>query len=210
MGFSYFCSAEFIRCPSTLGTPEGQLEQASAPGTVRRALRGPCIVCWQDGINPYIISVLLSSGTAAGQAAGLLPRGRLLPISVVNTYERSYEGEGLAIGGQYGWVDNATRWHKECETYQRQPKQGGDDCYQQLHPRAVVSFHRRLKLEQNEHVFFKKNKIKQNFSKLFLVLATIWNARSASGTAAGYWNAPWRYWNAALRLLVYVCAMVTR
>ena len=61
---------------------------------------------------------------------------------VVNTYERSYESEGLAIGGQYGWVDDATRWHKECETYQRQPKQGGDDGYHQLHPRAVVSFHR--------------------------------------------------------------------
>ena len=67
---------------------------------------------------------------------------------IVNTYERSYEGEGLAIGGQYGWVDDATRWQEECETYQRQPKQGGDDGYHQLHPRAVVSFHRRLKLEQ--------------------------------------------------------------
>ena len=76
-------------------------------------------------------------------------------VVIVNTYERSYEGEGLAIGGQNGWVDDTTRWHKECETYQRQPKQGGDNCYQQLHPRAVVSFHRRLSLEQNEHVGFK-------------------------------------------------------
>ena len=67
-------------------------------------------------------------------------------VVVVNTYERSYEGEGLAIGGQYGWVDDATRWHKECETYQRQPKQGGDDGYHQLHPRAVVSFHRRTRI----------------------------------------------------------------
>ena len=76
-------------------------------------------------------------------------------VVIVNTYERSYEGEGLAIGGQYGWVDDTTRWQEECETYQRQPKQGGDNCYQQLHPRAVVSFHRRLSLEQNEHVGFK-------------------------------------------------------
>ena len=107
------------------------------------------------------------SGMAAGQAAGLLPRGRLLPIFIVNTYERSYESEGLAIGGQYGWVDDATRWHKECETYQRQPKQGGNDCYHQLHPRAVVSFHRRLNLEQRP-----------------------WNARSASGTPSGLLEQP--------------------
>ena len=131
-------------------TPEAQLELASAPGTARKALRGSgtpaelfCIVCWQDGINPYIISVLLSAiGTPAGQAAGLLPRGRLLPVMVVNTYERSYEGEGLAIGGQYGWVDDTTRWQEECDAHQRQPKQSGDDGYHQLHPRAVVSFHR--------------------------------------------------------------------
>ena len=54
------------------------------------------------------------------------------------------------------------------------------------------------------------NKIIKILQNYFFVLATIWNARSASGTAAGYWSAPWRYWNAALRLLVYVCAMVTR
>ena len=82
------------------------------------------------------------------RAVGLLVRWLAFPIVIVNTYERSYESEGLAIGGQYGWVDNATRWQEECETYQRQPKQGGDDGYHQLHPRAVVSFHRRLKLEQ--------------------------------------------------------------
>ena len=93
----------------------------------------------------------------------------ILTIMVVNTYERSYEGEGLAIGGQNGGVDDTSWWHKECETYQRQPKQGGDNCYQQLHPRAVVSFHRRLILEQNEHVVFLKNKISQNFPKFLVV-----------------------------------------
>ena len=67
-------------------------------------------------------------------------------VVVVNTYERSYESEGLAIGGQYGWVDDTTRRHKECETYQRQPKQGGNDGYHQLHPGAVVSFHRRTRI----------------------------------------------------------------
>ena len=75
-------------------------------------------------------------------SAGLLVRWLSFPIVIVNTYERSYESEGLAIGGQYGWVDDATRWQEECETYQRQPKQGGDDGYHQLHSRAVVSFHR--------------------------------------------------------------------
>ena len=40
---------------------------------------GPCIVCWQDGINPYIISVLIRSApwnaqSAAGTASGLLER----------------------------------------------------------------------------------------------------------------------------------------
>ena len=69
--------------------PEGPLEPS---GTI-----------W-NGLRPL--------GTPAGQAAGLLPRGRLLPISIVNAYERSYEGEGLAIGGQYGWVDDTTRWIK--------------------------------------------------------------------------------------------------
>ena len=67
-----FYSAEFIRWPSTLGTREAQLEQASASGGARRPARlscGPCIVCWQDGINPYIISVLLSSGTPSGLLA---------------------------------------------------------------------------------------------------------------------------------------------
>ena len=76
----------------------------------------------------------------------LLAKSIPTTIVIVNTYERSYEGEGLAIGGQYGWVDDATRWQEECETYQRQPKQGGDDGYHQLHPRAVVSFHRRTRI----------------------------------------------------------------
>ena len=79
----------------------------------------------------------------------------ILPVMVVDTYERSYEGEGLAIGGQNGRVNLASWRQEERDTHQRQPKQGGDDCYQQLHPRAVVSFHRRLSLEQNEHVGFK-------------------------------------------------------
>ena len=77
-------------------------------------------------------------------------------VVIVNTYERSYEGEGLAIGGQNGRVDDASWRQEERDTHQRQPKQGGDDCYQQLHPRAVVCFHRRLILEQNEHVVFLK------------------------------------------------------
>ena len=38
-------------------------------GTPARLSCGPCIVCWQDGINPYIISVLLSSGTPSGLLA---------------------------------------------------------------------------------------------------------------------------------------------
>ena len=75
-------------------------------------------------------------------------------VVIVNTYERSYEGEGLAIGGQNGRVNLASWRQEERDTHQRQPKQGGDDCYQQLHPRAVVSFHRRLKLEQNRQVGF--------------------------------------------------------
>ena len=79
----------------------------------------------------------------------------ILTIMIVNTYERSYEGKGLAIGGQNGRVDDASWRHEERDAHQRQPKQVGDDCYQQLHPRAVVSFHRRLSLEQNEHVGFK-------------------------------------------------------
>ena len=84
---------------------------------------------------------------------------------VVNTYERSYEGEGLAIGGQNGWVNLASRRQEERDTHQRQPKQGSDDCYQQLHPRAVVSFHRRLSLEQNFSKFYKiisRYRIKKN------------------------------------------------
>ena len=38
MGFSFFYSAEFIRWPSTFGTPEGQLEQPQALGTRALAL----------------------------------------------------------------------------------------------------------------------------------------------------------------------------
>ena len=86
----------------------------------------------------------------------------ILTIVIIDTYERSYEGEGLAIGGQNGRVNLASWRQEERDAHQRQPKQGGDDCYQQLHPRAVVSFHRRLSLEQNRQVVFKKNKIKQN------------------------------------------------
>ena len=40
MGFSYLSAAEFIRWPSTLGTPEGQLEQPQATGTEPQALLG--------------------------------------------------------------------------------------------------------------------------------------------------------------------------
>ena len=40
MGLSYFYSAEFIRWPSALGTPEGQLEQPQATGTEPQALLG--------------------------------------------------------------------------------------------------------------------------------------------------------------------------
>ena len=86
----------------------------------------------------------------------------ILTIMIVNTYERSYEGEGLAIGGQNSRVNLASWRQEERDTHQRQPKQGSDDCYQQLHPRAVVCFHRRLSLEQNEHFVFLKE---QNFSK---------------------------------------------
>ena len=67
-------------------------------------------------------------------------------VVIVNTYERSYEGEGLAIGGQNGSVNLASWRQEERDTHQRQPKQGGDDGYHQLHPRAVVSFHRRTRI----------------------------------------------------------------
>ena len=40
MGFSYLFAAEFIRWPSTLGTPEGQLEQPQATGTEPQTLLG--------------------------------------------------------------------------------------------------------------------------------------------------------------------------
>ena len=58
MGFSFFYSAEFIRWPSTFGTPEGQLEQPQASGTREAPLErpqgscGPCIVCWQEILSP--------------------------------------------------------------------------------------------------------------------------------------------------------------
>ena len=49
------------------------MEQPPALWNASKALRGRgtpaglfCIVRWQDGINPYIISVLLSSGTPSG------------------------------------------------------------------------------------------------------------------------------------------------
>ena len=61
MGFSYLSASEFIRHLRALGTPEGQLEQASASGT-REALEtparlscGPCIVCWQEILSPSSI-----------------------------------------------------------------------------------------------------------------------------------------------------------
>ena len=41
MGFSYLSAAEFIRWPSTLGTPEGQLEQPQASGTREALWNGP-------------------------------------------------------------------------------------------------------------------------------------------------------------------------
>ena len=41
MGFSYLSAAEFIRWPSTLGTPEGQLEQPQAYGTREALWNGP-------------------------------------------------------------------------------------------------------------------------------------------------------------------------
>ena len=64
-GIIYFSSVEFIRWPSTLGTREALLERPQGYGTASgpQGSCGPCIVCWQDGINPYIISVLLSPGT---------------------------------------------------------------------------------------------------------------------------------------------------
>ena len=40
MGLFYFDSAEFIRWPLTLGTPEGQLEQPQATGTEPQTLLG--------------------------------------------------------------------------------------------------------------------------------------------------------------------------
>ena len=44
------------------------------PGTPARLSCGPCIVCWQDGINPYIISVLLSAPGTAHRASGTEPQ----------------------------------------------------------------------------------------------------------------------------------------
>ena len=92
-----------------------------------------------------------------------------LRIHIRSTAFKQIEPLKLLIGFVSGWVDFASWRQEERDTHQRQPKQGGDDCYQQLHPRAVVSFHRRLKLEQNEHVVFLKNKISQNFTKFLVV-----------------------------------------
>ena len=60
------------------GTPEAQLEQASAPGTARKALRGSgtpeglfCIVCWQEILSPsyFLWNVLRPLGPPAGLSA---------------------------------------------------------------------------------------------------------------------------------------------
>ena len=59
MGLFYFFSAEFIRWPSTLGTPEGQLEQPQATGM------------------PQALACSLALGTI-GKPEGLLERRRLL------------------------------------------------------------------------------------------------------------------------------------
>ena len=59
MGLFYFFSAEFIRWPSALGTPEGQLEQPQATGM------------------PQALACSLALGTI-GKPEGLLERRRLL------------------------------------------------------------------------------------------------------------------------------------
>ena len=81
MGFSYFYSAEFIRWPSTLGTPEGQLEQPQATGTEPQALLGT-VFPLQGGVRE-----------------GLFCRVRLCLSRVVGLLQRAEEGcEGLKHG----------------------------------------------------------------------------------------------------------------
>ena len=55
MGFSYLSAAEFIRWPSTLGTPEGQLEQPQATGTEPLALLGT-VFPLQGGVREGLFS----------------------------------------------------------------------------------------------------------------------------------------------------------
>ena len=55
-----------LRAPGTreaLGTIWNHLDRPSGSWNARSAI---CIVRWQDGIAPYIISVLLSPGTPSG------------------------------------------------------------------------------------------------------------------------------------------------
>ena len=54
-----------------------RLTTASQPMERPQGSCGTCIVCWQDGINPYIISVLIRSAIAApppGMRNALLER----------------------------------------------------------------------------------------------------------------------------------------
>ena len=61
--FLYLSAAEFIRWPSTLGTPEGQLEQPQATGTEPQALLGT-VFPLQGGVREGLF----------GRVVGLLER----------------------------------------------------------------------------------------------------------------------------------------
>ena len=67
MGFSYLSAAEFIRWPSTFGTPEGQLEQPQASGTREALWNGPPLTRGVRG-------VLCFSSILVGRVMGLLER----------------------------------------------------------------------------------------------------------------------------------------
>ena len=67
MGLSFFYSAEFIRWPSTFGTPEGQLEQPQASGTREALWNGPPLTRGVRG-------VLCFSSILVGRVMGLLER----------------------------------------------------------------------------------------------------------------------------------------
>ena len=95
MGFSYLSAAEFIRCPSTLGTPEGQLEQPQATGTIWNYLERPSAY-WNRASGSPWNGPPLTRGVREGLCFG---RVRLCFSRVVRLLQRAEEScEGLKHG----------------------------------------------------------------------------------------------------------------